>query len=294
MPPLWQIAKNTSLVLVNTHPTLNRPRPQVPAVIDVGGMHIGKPEKLPEDIQQYLDNSKNGVIVFSMGSVLLTHTFPEEKRIIFMDTFKQISQNVIWKWENSSLPGQPENVKTFSWLPQRDILAHPNVVAFISHGGLLGTSEAVFCGVPILGIPMYGDQHTNVRAVEASGAAIYLAYNKLTKESFYNALTSLISDKKYRENARRLSELYRDRLLPPLETAIYWTEHILKFGGGDHLRVAAVNMPWYQYLLLDILIGVLVSLVVVLYCVYKMAHKLTACIISYSVSYKIDENKKKI
>lgn len=38
---------NISLMLVNTHFTLNRPKPFVPNVIEVGGMHIRKPKQLP-------------------------------------------------------------------------------------------------------------------------------------------------------------------------------------------------------------------------------------------------------
>lgn len=40
--------KEFSLMLVNTHYTFNRPRPLLPNVIEVGGIHIRKPEKLPE------------------------------------------------------------------------------------------------------------------------------------------------------------------------------------------------------------------------------------------------------
>lgn len=48
MPTLSSIAENTSLLLVNTHFTLNRPRPSVPAVIEVGGMHIKPQKTLPK------------------------------------------------------------------------------------------------------------------------------------------------------------------------------------------------------------------------------------------------------
>ncbi|KAF2881520.1 hypothetical protein ILUMI_24654, partial [Ignelater luminosus] len=48
LPPLREIAYNASLLLVNSHFSLNRPKPLVPAVIEVGGIHIGKPKQLPQ------------------------------------------------------------------------------------------------------------------------------------------------------------------------------------------------------------------------------------------------------
>lgn len=48
LPLLSEIVYNTTLVLMNTHFSLNLPRPQPPNVIDVGGIHIGAVKKLPE------------------------------------------------------------------------------------------------------------------------------------------------------------------------------------------------------------------------------------------------------
>lgn len=49
LPPLSEIAKNTSLLLVNSHFSLNLPRPLMPNIVEVGGIHLKPPEnKLPE------------------------------------------------------------------------------------------------------------------------------------------------------------------------------------------------------------------------------------------------------
>lgn len=42
------VLNNISLMLVNAHFTLNRPRPLAPAVVDVSGLHIGEPKHPPE------------------------------------------------------------------------------------------------------------------------------------------------------------------------------------------------------------------------------------------------------
>jgi glucuronosyltransferase len=48
VPPLSDIERNTSLLFVNTHFSLNRPRPLVPGIVEAGGLHLKPPKKLPK------------------------------------------------------------------------------------------------------------------------------------------------------------------------------------------------------------------------------------------------------
>ena len=64
--------------------------------------------------------------------------WPVEKREAFVKAFGKLKQRVLWKYENETLPNNPGNIKISPWIPQRDILAHPNVKIFITHGGILG------------------------------------------------------------------------------------------------------------------------------------------------------------
>lgn len=65
---------------------------------------------------------------------------------------------------------------------------------FISHGGLLGATEAIVSAVPILGIPMYGDQPNNVAALVQRGVAVHVDYNNISVESVSYALHALLHD----------------------------------------------------------------------------------------------------
>nr|CAD7437949.1 unnamed protein product [Timema bartmani] len=56
----------------------------------------------------------------------------------------------------------------------------------------------------------------------------------------------------YASNMRRLSAIFHDQPETPLERAVYWTEYVLRHGGAPHLRSVAVDLPLYQYLLLDV------------------------------------------
>jgi glucuronosyltransferase len=62
LPPLDHIARNTSLLLLNTHFSMNRPRPLVPQIVEVGGLHISLPKALPEVLLffHFLTYSKAG------------------------------------------------------------------------------------------------------------------------------------------------------------------------------------------------------------------------------------------
>lgn len=112
-------------------------------VISIGGAHIKPAKPLPTDIKKFIDEAKHGVIYFSLGTIVQSSKLPKEKLAAFFDTFKNLKQRVLWKFEDESLPGIPSNVMVRKWLPQNDILAHPNMVLFISHGGLFGTSESL-------------------------------------------------------------------------------------------------------------------------------------------------------
>jgi glucuronosyltransferase len=48
LPSLRDIARNTSLIFTNSHFSLNIPRPMVPGMVEVGGLHIGVPKELPK------------------------------------------------------------------------------------------------------------------------------------------------------------------------------------------------------------------------------------------------------
>ncbi|KAJ9582122.1 hypothetical protein L9F63_003536 [Diploptera punctata] len=247
MPLLSELAKNTSLILVNTHFTLNRPRPLLPGMVEVGGLYLKPPKLLPKDLDDFLNGAEHGVIYFNMGSMIRAETLPPEKRDAFLQAFAEFPQRVLWKWEGDTLPGQPKNVKIVKWLPQFDVLSHPNVYIYLGHGGLMGTIEAMYAGVPMIGIPFFGDQGMNIAAIESANAGLQLEYADINKESVLRAIKTLLEEPSYRKNAKRMSQIFKDRPHSAMDTAIYWTEYVIRHNGAPHLRSAALDLSWYQY-----------------------------------------------
>ncbi|KAJ9582124.1 hypothetical protein L9F63_003538, partial [Diploptera punctata] len=265
-PDISEIVKNTSLIFVNSHFSFGPARPLMPGVVEVAGIHIKPSRPLPSDIQEYLDGADHGAIYFSLGTRLKSETFSEHVKDAFIQAFSELPQRVLWKCENDHLSGKPKNVLIQKWFSQADILRHPNVVAFISHGGQLSLIEAIHSGVPVVGIPFVGDQRTNVANLKERGMAVQLDFSSINKKNVLGALHEVLYNRSYIENARRISRIFQDRPQSPLDTAIFWTEYIIRHGGAQHMKSAAVDLSVFQYYLLDVLAVIFIAILLVFIC----------------------------
>lgn len=272
---LAEIFYNVSLTLYNSHVGVNTVIPFSPNMIDIGGYHIKPTRELPKDLKDYLDNAKEGVIFFSMGSNLRSQDLTDSRRKAILKAFAGLNVKVLWKWEDESLPDQPSNVRISKWVPQNDVLAHPNVKLFVTHGGLLSTLEAIYHGVPIVGISVYGDQHSNMRIAEDHNYGIGLALMDLTAERLLKCINTVLQNPMYVKNARRRSKILQDNPMPPLEKAIFWIEYVLRHNGAHHLKTAGLNLHWYQLLLLDVVAFLTFLIIAPIFICYKIFKKLT-------------------
>lgn len=294
VPSINVMIKNISLVFINSHVCCSYPQPYVPKMIPIGGIHVRQEKKnLPNDIQTFMDEAKEGVIYFSLGSNIPDGKMPEHVRNAFVTAFSKVKQRVLWKIKVDSIPGLSNNVKLLQWAPQQDILAHPNLVLFITHGGLLSQHETINAGVPTVGIPFLGDQAMNVKYSEDAGFGVKLSYLDITAESILDRVNTVLSNSLYRENARRLQVLFRDRQSSPLDTAAYWVEYVIRYKGAPHLQTAVPHMSWIQYLSIDVIIAlkvILISFLVVLYFIVKFVIRFICQLKTPKVS-KLKKNK---
>ncbi|KAK9875138.1 hypothetical protein WA026_005930 [Henosepilachna vigintioctopunctata] len=264
-PNLDQFIYNVSLVLLNADESVYDALPRVPSMKNIGGFHIHQPKPLPNDLQQLLDNAEHGVIYFSMGSNLLAKDMPTEKKKILLRTLSKLKQTVLWKYEEENLPGKPENVITRKWLPQNDILAHKNIKLFITHGGIFSTYEAVYHGVPLLSLGVISEQILNGKRSEKNGYAKAVPFFDIEEETLDLYLKELLENPKYKENAARRSRILKDKPQSATAAVNYWVEYVVRHKGASHLRVASLDLTWYQCMLLDVVAFLLVSFVVLIY-----------------------------
>ncbi len=143
--PLLEMETNVSLGLHYGHPLLlDGMRPVAPNFQYLGMMNCRPAEELPKDLADFMDSGKeHGVIFVSFGSILSSKEMSEDMRKAFVNAFGSLKQKVLWKWETEEMQDKPDNLKLSKWLPQQDILGHPNTKLFISHVGQSSFQESL-------------------------------------------------------------------------------------------------------------------------------------------------------
>ncbi|XP_052752720.1 UDP-glucosyltransferase 2-like isoform X2 [Galleria mellonella] len=267
IPPLSELYNNIDMLFLNAHPFWDSNRPVPPNVVYLGGLHRKPVKELPQELQFYLDSSKHGVIYMSYGTNVSPSQLPPEKIQMIVNVFSRLPYDVIWKWDKDELPGRSKNIKISKWLPQSDLLRHPKVLLFITQGGLQSTDEAITAGVPLIGMPMLGDQWYNVEQYVRHGIGVRLDLEDLTEEKFYNAINTTINDKSYRQNVERLRTVMSDQPQSALERAVWWTEYVLRHKGAKHLRSPAANISWGEFLEIELVTYLLLGLTSVIFAI---------------------------
>ncbi|XP_049818507.1 uncharacterized protein LOC109607683 [Aethina tumida] len=270
VPSLVDLTTNVDMLLVTTNPIFHDVRALNPHTVTIGsGLHITPPKPLPEDVKAFLDGAKEGVVYFSLGSNVKGNLMLEDTKKAIYKAFSELPYKFLIKvdWVNLTVP---ENVKVGRWLPQQDILRHPNIKLFITQGGLQSLQEAVTNAVPLVSIPFFGDQQMNTQKIVKRGFAVKLERTNITTESMKWAIQEVITNPKYKLKAIEMQDLMYDEPMTSLERAVWWIEYVIRHKGAPHFKSNAAKLPLYQYFLLDVIGVVLVSLIVVNYILYKI------------------------
>ncbi|KFO25973.1 UDP-glucuronosyltransferase 2B31 [Fukomys damarensis] len=283
---LSEIMGKAEMWLIRTYWDLEFPRPSLPNFDFVGGLHCKPAKPLPKEMEDFVQSSgEHGVVLFSLGSMVGNVT--EERANVIASALAQIPQKVIWRFDGKKPDTLGPNTQLYKWIPQNDLLGHPKTKVFVTHGGTNGIYEAIYHGVPMVGIPLFYDQADNIVHMKAKGAAIRLDFITMTRTDLLNALETVIDDPFYKENAMRLSRIHHDQPVKPLDRAVFWIEFVMRHGGAKHLRVAAHDLSWFQYHSLDVIGFLLACVATVIFIITK------CCLFCYQKLAKTGKKKKR-
>ncbi|XP_073502824.1 UDP-glucuronosyltransferase 1A1-like isoform X1 [Phyllobates terribilis] len=257
-----------SIILLRIDFVFDFPRPVMPNMIFIGGINCANKKPLNQDFESLVNSSgEHGFVVFSLGSMV--SDIPMHKAMDIAEALGSIPQTVIWRYTGKVPSNLANNTHLVKWLPQNDLLAHPKARAFITHAGSHGLYESICNAVPVVMLPLFGDQMDNAKRLESRGAGVTLNVLDMTPDDLFKALDTVINNPSYKENIQRLSTLHLDRPIHPLDLAVYWVEFVMRHKGAPHLRPAAHDLNWIQYHSLDVFGFLLVVLATILFISFK-------------------------
>lgn len=134
-----------------------------------------------------------------------------------------LSPQVVWRYSGKTPETLGPNTNLYDWIPQNDLLGkesvvmcarytqrtiidvrqrltsfyltgHPKTKAFITHGGTNGLYEAIYHGVPMVGLPLFADQPDNMMHMKTKGAAVVLDINAMESKDLADALKTVINN----------------------------------------------------------------------------------------------------
>ncbi|XP_055912486.1 UDP-glucosyltransferase 2-like [Eupeodes corollae] len=263
-PTLQSLQKRVNMTLINTHPAMDYAQSLPPNVIEVGGLHIKEPQKLPEDINAFIDSGNRGAILISLGSNTLVETIGQNRIDAILFVIRSMPQyNFLWKIEKEDIfEDAPKNLLIRKWLPQNDILANSRVHAFFTHAGGLSMQEATWHGVPVIAMPLFLDQFVNARNAQLKGCGLEVNFETLNNETLLQAFTKILSDQNYKLQMQKLQKKFQDRQNKPLDTALWWIEYFLRNPNAEHLTPSSRDISYFAANSFDIFIIFLIICIV--------------------------------
>ena len=234
--------KPSGIALIPHDFALNYPRPFTPNVKVIGPVLPEVAKKLPNDLETFMMNKE--VVVVSFGTTLSSH-LPGFVEMI-AEALGKLPYHVLWKQVGNLPEDMASNIKVVSWFPQNDVLGHPSTKVFVTHGGLNSVLESVYHAVPMVVLPLFGDQHEQASLVARKELGISLDKKVVKSDNIARSIINVANNKEYKENVQHISELLQDRPQSPAKEGAYWVDYVLKHKGVKHLMSSAYNMPLYQ------------------------------------------------
>ncbi|KAJ3028777.1 UDP-glucuronosyltransferase 2A1 [Rhizophlyctis rosea] len=152
------------------------------------------------------------------------------------------------------------------WIPQLSLVAHPATSLFITHAGNNGIHEALYFGVPLLGIPTANDHHSVCRRIIDSKVGECLPPSAFKTAEAGKTIQKMMDPTEgtvYRVHAKKMQALFKDA--GGASEAIRWIEWRARRDSVEDMSVGKyMELKWWEYYYLDVLVVIGGGLSVVL------------------------------
>ncbi|KAI6216556.1 UDP-glucuronosyltransferase [Aphelenchoides fujianensis] len=240
---------NSSFLFVNTDEYVEFPRPYTSKIISIAGVDmqntLDNRTGLSEEYRELLDSSPKGAVLVSFGSVAQSSLMENATKSAFLELFAAFPElQFIWKYET----------------PEDGTAAHlPNVHL---------SKEATYAGVPLVSIPLFGDQVRNAAMIRRKGVGVVVQKTNITAASLIDAVRAVVFDPTYKAKARELASMLREKPFAVDDRIVRYSEFAAAHDVHEHLDLYGRQMntisSYYNLDVYCLLLAVLLLIVFVL------------------------------
>ncbi|KAI6171774.1 Glucuronosyltransferase [Aphelenchoides besseyi] len=208
------------------------------------------------------------------------YLMPPNIRDAFLSTFDHFPEvTFLWKYEKENdFAKKHPNLITSPWLAQTDLLAHPKMLAFLTHGGANSIIEASTIGTPLIVCPLFADQPRNAILVEFRKIGVQLDAKNLTTENIVNAMREIIDNPSYRQNAKEMAKVIAAKPMNADETFVKYAELAAKFDLHSKLDIPGRHLSTFVFYNIDVYLFCVVVLTLVILLSFFITRLFVRCI----------------
>uniref|UniRef100_A0AC35U2Z9 Glucuronosyltransferase n=1 Tax=Rhabditophanes sp. KR3021 TaxID=114890 RepID=A0AC35U2Z9_9BILA len=244
--------------ITNGEPLLDYAHTITGKVIELGGFTMEKFKELKDDEWDDLLNKRKWNVLISFGTVAKSSKMPLEYKNNILKAVKAMPYvSFIWKYEvEDGLGDELDNLYKFNKVPQNDLLNDPRLSLFVSHGGLGSLQESAYSGIPVIVIPLFGDQHRNAGILKKIGGKIFSKYDLSDFDKFIAAIGEIIDNiHLYKKRALKTKKLLLGKPFNSTKLFIKYIEYTLKFGTIPILNLTKPKNNYDIYFAISLLVS---------------------------------------
>ncbi|CAB3405818.1 unnamed protein product [Caenorhabditis bovis] len=279
-PQIFDLIKDITWFITNSDPLFDFPKPLPHNIVEVAGIGVAKVNALPKNWDELLNRRSKNVLV-SFGSIASANTMPKNVKQSLVETFEAFPDvTFIWKFDDSEekLTARLENVEVVSWMPQNDLLADNRITLFWTHGGLGSLMESAHKGVPLLVVPIFGDQMRNAQISKRHGAGVIFDKMELgNSQKLIKTLKEMLENPSYKENALLLAKILATNRISPRQKLLEVIEFAGSFGPMPRFTSNSKHFSLIKYYNADLL---LYFIVLVLFTIWIFSRIVTSLLLS--------------
>ena len=267
-------SRNKPLILLNADFSVDMPRPVMPFVIPIAGLAIPENRALSHDVEDFIASS--GMEGFIFVHLALTESLFFQKQLSkILDALKNSDRHVLVEDGSKIGVNYQRKLKTVSSAFHGAILSHKKLALFIT--GCSGSTihDVVYYSHPAIYLSSFGDTDYCRTLFERHRIGKVLDVLELNAIDIEKEITISLDLARYKNNTGKLSAIFKHQVRHSKERLWHWIDFVCMHKGVENLYNSSLQIKWYQYGMLDLLILLLLGTIILSLVFFKVA----SCII---------------